>query len=145
MDTRRCSFGEPYFGEQQGRSTRPWTLSRDVEICRVRADAREDTAVAGEWRGDQALECSPWGTLGADPKPSVWSPTLAHCVAVCVERVAMPAAICRRGGRTDGSGKRGGQRDKRGESGNLDEQNNQLGKLIKGMIQDRSTILSLTD
>lgn len=57
-DTRRCSFGDPYLGEQHGLSMRLWTLSSDVDICRVRADTSEDVVV-DEGRGDQALECSP--------------------------------------------------------------------------------------
>lgn len=54
-ETRRCSFGDPYLGEQQGLSMRLWTLSNDVEICRDRADANGDVVV-GDGRGDQALE-----------------------------------------------------------------------------------------
>lgn len=57
-DTRRCSFGDPYLGEQHGLSMRLWTLSSDDDICRDRADAKEEV-VADEGRGDQAFECNP--------------------------------------------------------------------------------------
>lgn len=53
-DTLRCNFGDPYLGEQHGLSMRLCTLSSDVEICRVLADARED--VVEDVRGDQDLE-----------------------------------------------------------------------------------------
>lgn len=56
-ETLRCNFGDPYLGEQHGLSIRLWTLSRDVEICRVRADASEEVVV--DARGDQDLEGSP--------------------------------------------------------------------------------------
>lgn len=35
---------------------RPWTLSSDVDICRVRAEASGEVVVE-EGRGDQALVC----------------------------------------------------------------------------------------
>lgn len=57
-ETRRWSFGEPYLGEQHGLSMRLCTLSSDVEICRVRAEASEEVVV-DEGRGDHALECNP--------------------------------------------------------------------------------------
>lgn len=57
-DTRRCSLGEPYLGEQHGLSMRLCTLSSEVEICRARAEASGEVVVE-EGRGDQALECSP--------------------------------------------------------------------------------------
>lgn len=57
-DTRRCSLGEPYLGEQQGLSMRLCTLSSEVEICRARAEASGEVVVE-VGRGDQALECSP--------------------------------------------------------------------------------------
>lgn len=80
-DTRRWSFGEPYLGEQQGLSMRPWTLSSDVDIWRVRAEASVEV-VADEGRGDQALVCK------ATPRllgRSVWRPTLTFCDVVCVD------------------------------------------------------------
>lgn len=57
-EPRRWSFGEPYLGEQHGLSMRLCTLSSDVEICRVRAEASEEVVV-DEGRGDHALECNP--------------------------------------------------------------------------------------
>lgn len=57
-DTRRCSLGEPYLGEQHGLSMRLCTLSSEVEICRTRAEASGEVVVE-EGRGDHALECSP--------------------------------------------------------------------------------------
>lgn len=65
---------------------RLWTLSSDVEICRVRADANEEVVEVG--RGDQALECNPAPLL--PERLSVWSPMLTYWAAVCVDRLETP-------------------------------------------------------
>lgn len=83
-DTLRCSFGDPYLGEQHGLSMRLWTLSSDVDICRVLADAKEEVAPE-EGRGDQTLECNPVPLLLG--RFSVWRPMLTYWVAVCVDLV----------------------------------------------------------
>lgn len=84
-DTRRCSLGEPYLGEQQGRSMRLATFSSEEEIWRERADAREE-----DGRGDQLLPWSPV-RLAAVPAlgPSVCIPTLTRR-AVCVPVLLTP-------------------------------------------------------
>lgn len=84
-DTRRWSFGDPYLGEQQGLSMRPWTLSSDVEICRVRAEASGEV-VLEDGRGDQALLCK---AIPLVPGRSVWRPTLTLCDEVWVDREDM--------------------------------------------------------
>lgn len=50
VETLRVSLGDPYFGEQHGRSMRLCTFSSDVEIWRDLADAREE-----EGRGDHTF------------------------------------------------------------------------------------------
>lgn len=70
-ETRRCSLGEPYLGEQQGLSMRPWTLSREVEMWRDRAEAK-GLAVEAVGRGDQSFVWSPL----LEGRESVCSPTL---------------------------------------------------------------------
>lgn len=89
-ETLRWSFGDPYLGEQHGRSMRLWTLSSDVEICRVRADTSEEVDT-DEGRGDQVLVCNPDALLLG--RLSVWSPMLTYWAAVCVDLVDMPT-IC---------------------------------------------------
>lgn len=72
------SFGEPYFGEQHGRSILEWTLSREEEICLLRTDTSE------ELRGDQLLLCTPLprGKSVCRPMLTVWM--------VCVPTWASP-------------------------------------------------------
>ena len=61
---------------------RPWSLSREVEICRVRAEASGE-AVVVEGRGDQALM---WKAAPLLAERSVCRPMLTLCDVVCVDR-----------------------------------------------------------
>lgn len=83
-ETLLVSLGEPYFGEQQGRSMRPCTFSSDEEIWRDRAEVSE---VDG--RGDHTLPWNPAPLEAEEAGLSVCKPTLTN-LAVCVPVLVKP-------------------------------------------------------